>query len=307
LDYESARKINSSIIYVSTSMQGQSGPFAKYAGVGSQIGAVAGFGEISGWPGEMPSPPYGAYSDYYCQRFLSAALIVALDYRKRTGKGQWIEQSQLETSLYLNGTVHLDYAVNEHIFTRCGNRLSYAAPHGVYPAKGEDRWVAIAVFDDSQWQSLCKCINTPELAEDTSFKTLTDRKNNEDNLDNIISAWTGNQEPYKIERLLQDNNVPCSVVQKSSDLYSDPQLAHRKYYVELEHPEIGATMYPQQADYILSKTPRELNMPSPCLGEHNEYVFKDLLGLSDDEFADCIISGAITFDLPEGSEFTANM
>ncbi len=307
LDYESVNKVKPNIIYVSTSMQGQTGPFAQYAGVGSMISAVAGMGEISGWHDRIPSPPYGAYSDFFCQRFLSTALIAALDNRQRTGKGQWIEQSQLESSVYFNSTLSLDYNVNGRVAGRDGNRLSYAAPHGVYPSQGEDRWVAISVFTDQQWQDLCEIMGITDLVKLDQFHTLLQRKSNEDELDYLVALWTSKQEATDIEVLLQNKGIPVSKVLKSSDLFEDPQLQHRKFYVRMHHSEIGTPAYQQQADYLLSKTPRETVMPSPCLGEHNEYVYKELLGLSDDDISDRIADGSITIDLPQGFQLTTNM
>lgn len=274
-------------------MQGQTGPFAEYGGLGPMISAVAGFGEISGWTDRMPSPPYGAYSDYFCQRFSSAALIAALDYRQRTGKGMRIEQSQLETSVHMIAPLVMDYAINGRIAGRDGNRLSYAAPHGVYPCTGEDCWIAIAVFDDKQWQSFCKAIGDPSWVRDSKFKTLTGRKKNEDELDNLIAQWTSQHDAKQVEVSLQASGVPANAVEKTSDLFRDLQLEHRKFWVRLEHPEMGTPAFQQQANYILSKTPRKISMPSPCLGEHNEYVYKELLGMTDDEIADLIADGSI--------------
>lgn len=294
LDYESVRKVKPDVIYLSTSMQGQSGPFARYAGVGSQISAVAGFGEISGWPERMPSPPYGAYSDYFCQRFNATALIAALEYRRRTGRGQWIEQSQLETSVYFIAPLVMDYMVNGRIAGRHGNQLPHAAPHDVYPCKGDDRWVAIAVFNDKEWQSFCQAIDNPGWAMGQKFNTFIGRKKNEDELDSLIAEWTSNHTAEQVETIMQAVGVCASVVEKSSDLFEDPQLKHRRFYVRLSHPEMGNPAYQQQADFILSKTPREITMPSPCLGQHNEYVYKEILGMTDDEIADHIADGSIT-------------
>lgn len=294
LDYNNVSKIKPDIIYLSSSMQGQSGPSAKYAGVGSMISAIAGFGEISGWPGIMPSPPYGAYSDYFCQRFNSTTLIAALDYRRRTGKGMWIEQSQLETSVYFVAPTVMDYIVNGRITSRNGNRLPHASPHGVYPCKGDDRWVAISVFNDKQWRSFCNTIGDVELIINPKFATLIKRKMNEDELDEMVAGWTSGHTADEIENSMQSAGVPANVVEKSSDLFEDPQLRHRQFYVRLDHPEMGRPAYQQQADYILSKAPREITMPSPCIGEHNAYVYKELLRMTDEEIADCIAEGVIT-------------
>jgi benzylsuccinate CoA-transferase BbsF subunit len=295
LDYESVSKIKTDIIYLSTSMQGQSGPSAQYAGIGSQLVVLAGFAEICGWPDRLPSLPYGAYTDFFCQRFNAIALIAALDYRRRTGKGQWIEQSQLESSISMIAPIVMDYIINERIARPNGNRLPYAAPHGVYPCRGDDRWVSIAVFNDIQWESFCEAIDNPSWARRPEFRTFIGRKKNEDELDKLVSQWTLNHSAEEVEACMQAAGIPASVVEKSSDLFEDSQLKYRQYYVRLSHPEMGNRAYQQQADFILSKTPREITTPSPCLGEHNEYVYKELLGMTDDEIADHIADGSITF------------
>lgn len=307
LDYENVSKIRPDIIYLSTSMQGQTGPFSQYAGVGSMIAAVAGFGEISGWPDRMPSPPYGAYSDFFCQRFNSVALIAALDYRDRTGKGQWIEQSQLETSIQMIAPLIMDYAINAKIAGRSGNRLSYAAPHGVYPCRGMDRWIAISVFDDSEWQRFCDVIGNPDWTADLKFATLVERKRNEDELDDLLAKWTLQYTAEEIEASMQSKRVRASIVQKNSDVYEDEQLRYRCFFKRLKHPEMGEPAYPQQANYIASRVPRDLTLPSPCMGEHNLYVYKELLGMTEDEIADHIADGSITTSLPPGYEIRTHL
>ncbi|MFC1909796.1 CaiB/BaiF CoA transferase family protein [Chloroflexota bacterium] len=305
LDYATVSKIKPKLIYFSTSMQGQTGPSKNYAGVGSLIAALSGFGEISGWPDRMPSPPYGAYSDYFCQRFAATMLIAALERRRRTGKGMWIEQSQLETSVYFNAPLVMDYAANGRVATRNGNRLPNAAPHGVYPCAGDDRWVAIAVLSEEQWTAFCGV--TGMNAYQVEFKTLSDRKQNEDKLDELVCRWTAGRDAFEIERLMQTAGVPCNAVEKNADLLEDEQLKQRNFYVRLNHPQIGEAAFQQQADFILSKTPREVSRPSPCMGEHNEYVYKELLGMTDDELAECIASGCITTELPPAARFSANL
>lgn len=307
LDYEAVRKVKPEIIYLSTSMQGQTGPSAKYAGVGSMISAVAGLGAISGWPDRMPSPSYGAYSDYFCQRFNAAALIAALDYRRRTGKGQWIEQSQLEGSVYFVSPVTMDYSVNGRIMGRDGNRAPCAAPHGVYPCQGDDCWVAIAIQDDQQWRLFCEITGNTEWVANTDFSTIAARKQNEDMLDKMVGQWTSGYKAEDVEVMLQNAGIPACVVEKSSDLFKDEQLQHRGFYTWLEHPEIGKAAFQQQADFILSKTPREISKPSPCLGQDNEYVFHELLGINWDDIADRLADGSITTGLPDGVTFSTNM
>lgn len=299
LGYENVKKVRPDIIYLSSCLQGRGGPHSSYRGFGSLLACLAGFGETTGFPDGKPMPPYGAYNDYICPRFNATALIAALEYRRRTGKGQFIEQSQFETSLHFLSPYVLDYIINEKTGERNGNRHPAAAPHGVYPCQGDDRWIAITVFTDEEWQTFCNIIGAPEWTKESRFATLLGRKSNEDELDELISKWTINYTADQVEDILQSAGVPAHTVEKMSDLMADTQLEHRNYFVRLKHPEMGSPAYEQQACFILSKTPRELNMPSPCLGQHNEYVYKELLGLSDDEIAEHIVDGSITTEVPE--------
>jgi benzylsuccinate CoA-transferase BbsF subunit len=294
LDYESVRKLRPDIIYLSSSVQGRGGPYAKYAAFGMQATFLSGFAELCGWPDRQFARPTGAYTDYISPRFNAAALIAALDYRRRTGRGQWIEQAQCETALHFLSPLIMDYVVNGRIAKREGNRLSYAAPHGVFPCQGDDRWVAIAVFTEAEWQALCNVMGNPVWTQKAEFSTLYQRKENEDELEKHISEWTAHYTAEQVEGMLQAVGVAANIVAKSSDMFNDTQLKHRNYFVRLEHPVMGRQAFESLACYILSKTPREIVRSSPCIGEHNEYVFKELLGMTDDEIADHIADGSIT-------------
>jgi len=304
LDYENVSKVRPDIIYLSSSMQGHDGPHAKYAGVGSNACALAGFSEISGWPDRMPAAPHGAYTDYICPRFGATALIAALDYRRRTGRGQWLEQSQFETSLHFFSPPIMDYIVNNRIAERQGNRLAQAVPHGVFPCKGDDRWVAIAVFTDEDWQAFCRTVGKLGWRDRAEFLTFSSRPENEGEREKLVSEWTINYTAEQVENMLQNNGVAAAVVAKTSDVYKDEQLKHRNYFIRLNHAVMGEQAYEPQACFILSKTPREITMPSPCLGEHNAYVFRDLLGMTDEEIAKHIIDGSITSELPGGFQIS---
>jgi len=297
LGYEDVRKVKPEIIYLSSSMQGRGGPHSSYAGYGQNACNFSGFTEISGWPDRMPCAPYGAYTDYVCARLSAFALLAALINRKRTGKGQYIEQSQFESSLHYLLPAVMDYQVNGNIMHRDGNRTPIAAPHGVYKCKDEDRWVAISVMDESEWKRFCGAIGNPSLASNPEFATLEARKKNEDALDNLVNNWTAEYTPQEVEDILQKVRVPAHIVSRPSDIYIDRQLEARNYFTPLDHAVMGKQKFEPQACFIMSKTPRELVRPSPCLGEHNEYVFKELLGMSDDEIAEHIIDGSITTEM----------
>ena len=294
LGYEDAKKINPNVIYFSSSMQGRGGPHSSYAGYGQNAVNFCGFSEVSGWPDRLPSPPYGAYTDYVSCRFAAFAIMAALDYRRRTGKGQYIEQSQFESSVEFFAPPIMDYQINGNVLKRNGNRLPSAAPHGVFQCQGDDNWIAISVMDEDQWKIFCQVIGKPELANHKDYTSLDLRKKNEDALDKLVNTWTLARTATDIEGILQKTGIPSNVVEKPSDIYKDPQLATRNYFTSLEHPTMGKQKYEAQGSFILSKTPRDINRPSPCVGEHNEFVFKELLKMSDDEIAEYLIDGSIT-------------
>jgi benzylsuccinate CoA-transferase BbsF subunit len=298
LDYETVSKIKPDIIYLSSSMQGNEGPHASYAGYGYNACALCGFTELSGWPERVPASPF-AYTDFVCPPFNAMALIAALEYRRRTGKGQWIEQSQFETAVQFMAPLVMDYQVNKRVAGRQGNRLFNAAPHGVFPCKGDDRWVAITIFTDEDWRAFGKAIGNPPWTREEKFSTLPGRKDNEDELERLVAEWTSNYTAEQVEKTLQSAGIAANMVEKCSDLFEDPQLKYRNFFAKVDHPVMGKPTYEQQARYIMSKTPREIVLPSPCLGEHNEYVFKELLKMDDDEIAEYLIDGSITTELPE--------
>jgi benzylsuccinate CoA-transferase BbsF subunit len=304
LDYESCKKIKPDIIYYSTTQAGQDGPWSKFGGYGQQGAAVAGFYDIIGWPDRPPAPTPTAITDFIAPWFLVTTLIAALDYRRRTGKGMYLEQSQWEAGLHFLGPWLMDYTVNSRILRRMGNRDPYAAPHGVFPCLGDDRWVAIAVRTDEEWQAFCQVLGKPEWIHKGRFSTLLGRKENEDELEGFIDQWTRDHTAEKVMWLMQNAGVPAGVVGGGGDgdMFEDPQLKHRQAFRRLEHPVIGHHVY-NAPSYILSKTPNDIHKAGPCLGEDNEYIYKDLLGYTDDDIADFLVEGVITteFDVPSGS------
>ena len=188
----------------------------------------------------------------------------------------------------------MDYQVNGNIMTRMGNRTPLFSPHGVFQCKGDDRWVAITALNEGEWQSFCKAIGNPALAGQKEFATLADRKKNEDKLEAIVTAWTRQHTPEEVESILQKAGMAVHMVSRPSDVYQDKQLDARQYFTPLDHEVMGKQKFEPQSCFIMSKTPRQITMPSPLLGQHNEYVFKELVGMSDDEIAEHIIDGSIT-------------
>ena len=300
LDYEEAKKVKPNIIYCSTCQMGQQGPLATFGGYGAFGVAYAGFSYITGWPDREPNYLFNNHGDFVATWYLSIALIGALVYRHQTGKGMFLDQAQVEGGATFLGPLALDCVVNGRIAQRVGNYDPYAAPHAAYPCLGDDRWVNITVSTEAEWQAFCRVMGEPGWAKDPRFATARGRKEHEEELDRLIGEWTKDYHEFEVMARLQASGVPAGVVETSEDLFNDPQLKHRQHFRFLQHKAIGRMACHAPA-YILSKTPNYIWKAPNCLGEDNEYVYKQLLGYSDDEVADLLIDGVITTetDVPD--------
>lgn len=255
--------------------------------------ALSGFNHITGWPDRPPAGPAGPYTDFVARHFSTLAILAALDYHRRTGKGQYIDMSQYESSIHFMAPLLLEYVTNQRVAHRMGNRCTHAAPHGAYRCRGNDRWCVIAVFTDEEWDCFCTVIGNPPWTADPKFNTLLARKENECELDSLVEQWTINHSPEEVMNLMQAAGVAAGVVQTGEDILEhDPQLKHRHFFWELDHPEVGRYRAPRAA-FILSKAPCEVRR-APLLGEHNEYVLKEVLGMSDEEISELVIEGIIS-------------
>lgn len=287
LDYENIKKVNPDVIMFSTCMQGQTGPRSSYPGFGTLMAPICGFYHLTGYPDTGPTPPYGAYTDFICQRFAISFILAALDHHARTGEGQYIDASQLEISLNFLAPVLLDAEVNGRIMGRMGNKSPYAAPHDNYPCKEDDTWCAIAVETEEQWEALKRKMGNPSWAEDPKFSTLMGRKAHEEELDAHLREWTRQFDAYHLMYYLQPE-VPAGVVQSVHQLiFEDAQISHLEYFTWLEHPEMGSSPY-TGIEFALSDTPVGLRWAAPKVGEHSEFVLREILGKTDDEIADLL-------------------
>lgn len=293
LGYEELKKIKPEIIMVSSCLLGQTGPFAKFAGYGNLAAAISGFGNLCGWPDRPPAGPYGSYTDVVAPRFTITAILAALDYRRRTGRGQYIDISQAEASMQFLSPAILDYTTNGRVQGPIGDRDRLMAPHGVYPCVGEDSWVAIACAGDQHWSSLCALMGRSDLVQDPRFATLDARLSHQDDLDSIVSEWTRNFDGSDLETKLQERTVPAAKVASSMDMAGDPQLAHRGYIAQLEHPIFGKVPV-ERWPFKLSRTPGGPVRSSPTLGRDNSYVLETILGYSKDRVRQLIDAGALS-------------
>jgi benzylsuccinate CoA-transferase BbsF subunit len=291
LGYDELVKIKPDIIQLSMPVFGDSGPRKRFAGYGTGIQAAIGLSSISGFPGRPPGvnialPDMGPNPTH-----ATVALLAALHYRKRTGKGQYIEEAQFESSVCWMGPAVLDYTVNKRVQTAMGNSSPYASPHGVYRCKGEDRWCAITVLDERQWRAFCDVIGHPPWTTDSRFSTLSRRKENEDEVNKLVETWTSERTPEEVMQAMQAERVPAGVVGTGKDVLFDAQVQSREYYIEMEHPDGKA--FCENIAIKFSETPgriRRLGPASP--GQDNEYVFKEILGMTEDEINLGYVEGA---------------
>lgn len=289
LTYERLCELSPNIIYGRMSGFGHTGPHAEHRSYGPVVQAVSGLSHISGLPGEEPSGWGLSYMDNEAAFFNAAALMMAIYSRNTTGRGSEIDVSAVEAGINLLGPLLLDVSVNGRT-TRGpafppGNRLEHpgAAPHGVYPCIGEDRWIAIAVFNAVEWRALRRAMGEPDWAGDPRFATQEDRFANQDALDALMADWTRDQDRFALMHRLQAAGVRAGAVQTAEDLNeTDPQIAHRGVFFEMDHPVIGEARF-EGTPIAFSSIPQENWRSAPLLGEDNAYVFREILGLSDDE------------------------
>ncbi len=292
LDYASLSKDRPDLVMLSTCLRGQTGPEAGYTGFGNQGASLAGLMYITGWPDRAPCGPWGAYTDFINPRFGVAALSAALIHRARTGEGQYIDHSQVEAAIHFMEPLLLDYTVNGRIAPAAGHDSLYAAPHGVYPAAGDERWIAIAVETADQWRAL-RSLAPLDAFADSALDALDARFGQHAAIDEVLRVWTADQDGFELAGQLRACGVPASVVLWPSDLYDDRQLKHREFFVELEHSVMGSTPYDGLVTRF-SETPGRLRKAAPALGEDTDHVLRDILALPDDEIAQLAAAAAIS-------------
>lgn len=299
LDYESLRKRKPSIILLSMTLQGQTGPYAQLRGYGLQVQGMSGLAALTGWPDGPPTGVTHAYPDYFMPFFAAFAVLAALDYADRTGEGQHVDLAQMEGAINLTGTAILDYSANGRTGLRQGNRLMagdtpVTSPHGVYPTRGDDRWLAIAAFDDDEWEALCGALGRDDWRADPRFATHAGRCRNDAALDAVIAGETRKHDGRELMERLQSAGVPAGVVHDQQGLFEDPQLRHRGHFVPMTHTKWG-TFEAEMFGVRLADTPVTVQRAAPCLSEHNEYVIRTILGYSEDDFNRLVAEGALEF------------
>ncbi len=292
LDYASLSAEMPDLLMVSSCLQGQSGPHRHYPGFGGQGAALSGFNFLTGWPDREPVGPFGTITDSLAPRFLAAALAAGLLYRRRTGRGLHLDVSQVEAAVYSLSPWILDYVRCGRIRARQGNRSERFVPHGVFPAVGLDRWVAIACWDDEAWKRLAEIMGL-EAPVIRRLATLEDRIAEVEEVETLVARWTAARPAEEVAELLQGRGVEAVPVADFADAYKDPQLRARGHYVSLEHPCLGPSSY-ERNGFRLSDEDAGYVRPSPLLGQHTEYVLGELLGLGASERQRLQTSGALS-------------
>jgi benzylsuccinate CoA-transferase BbsF subunit len=284
LAYEDVKRIKPDIIYLAMSMQGSSGPESRYLGYGASMAALTGLQHLTGLPGREPIGTGTNYPDHIPNPCHAAfAVLAALRHRRRTGEGQYLDIAQTEPTIALLGPAFLDYTVNGHDQGAVGNDEPQAAPHGVYPCRGDDRWIAICVMSDGHWRGLVECLGSPDWAAADAWRSAASRWRNRRVLDGRVAEETRRHDAHRLTETLQRRGVPAGAVQTAEDVVTrDPQLAHRGHWLALDHPEMGRTLYNAAPFRFLGASIPEPR-PAPLLGQHTEEVCRELLGLGAEE------------------------
>ncbi|MFM7736151.1 MAG: CaiB/BaiF CoA transferase family protein [Alphaproteobacteria bacterium] len=282
LDWDSLSARRPDLVMVSTCLMGQTGPHKDYPGFGGQGSAISGFNFLTGWPDREAVGQYGTITDSLAPRYSAAAVVAALLRRKRTGQGCHLDVAQTETAAYALSGWMLEWTADGTVVGRDGNRSRFACPHGAFPCRGEDRWCTIACHDDGDWRRLVAEMGSPGWASDRRFATLAGRKAAEDEIEARIAEWTRDFDRGELFRRLQAAGLDAGVVETCADLHEDPQLRHRGHFVPMHHAVIGEHPV-ERLGYELSETPARIERPGPRLGEHGDRVWREFLGLSDEE------------------------
>ncbi|MHB8382028.1 MAG: CaiB/BaiF CoA transferase family protein [Candidatus Binataceae bacterium] len=292
LDYQNLKLRKQSLIMVSTSILGQTGPYAAgTSGVGTMGAAMSGASFLLGWPDRAPFGTFGPWTDGVAPRFIVASILAALHRRSLTREGCYIDVAQAEAGIQFVSPAYYEYAANGVIPMRRGTAGSpLRSPHGIYPCFGSDRWVAIDASGSEPWKALRIVIGG--VLKESKFDTLIGRLRNREELDNTIADWTRTQEAEAVEHILQNAGAPAHVVSRGGDLARDPHLREINHFRKISDPVIGEAEI-EAPRFELHRTPHVETRRGPRVGEHTSEVLRGICKLSDDEIADLEKAGVL--------------
>ncbi len=291
LGYDSLRELKPELILVSSSGMGRSGPEQDFSAYNEEFLAYSGLALLTGYENGPPVMTGSVWADYQTGLNLTIAILTALYHRTKTGEGQFIDIAMIESVMSQMIEPIMDYVMNGRVRGPMGNLEDALSPHGCYPCSGHDEWVAIAVTNDNEWLALCSAAGKPEWAVDKRFASLFERWRNRSELDQLISEWTKQYTNQELTEILQRAGVPSGPKLSNEEVVEDPHLNSRGFFVTPDHPETGKLAVPG-IPWKLSTTPAKIE-PAPLLGQDNEYVFCELLGMSIENFAELVGEGII--------------
>ncbi|MGN0837751.1 MAG: CaiB/BaiF CoA transferase family protein [Pyramidobacter sp.] len=286
LGYADLKKVKPDIIMIESTGFGATGPFKGFAGYAPIFASMGGLCNLTGYADGAPNPMSGV-QDLRVGTQSAFAVLAALIYRQKTGKGMYIDCSSSECITTLLGTEMMDYTMNRRVAKRMGNADPYMAPHGVYRAKGDDKWVSIACGTEEEWKSFVGVMGNPEWASDPKFASMYDRKKNEAELNARISEWTINYTHEEVMNMCQAAGVAAMPSWCAEEILNNEHIKARNVVTSVEHPLLK-TQYVLNPAWKLSETPATIRKPGPCLGEDNMDVFTNLLGYTPEQVNEMI-------------------
>lgn len=295
LTYDELKKVNQKIIMVSMSAMGQTGPWKDYVAFGPALQALSGLTYLSSYDEKQPVGLGYAYGDHVIGLYGALAVLAALENRYRTDRGQYVDLSGYEALCTFMGPELMEASLNKRPARPRGNQSDYsdACPCGCYPCRGTDRWCVVSVSTQDEWQALCKALDRTDLLNNDCFQTISGRRLHQEQLDGLIGQWTAERNAEEAVTILQEAGVPAGVVQNAGDLAQDPHLAARKFFVHLKHPVLGRTLN-DRPPIRFTEDETGSWKAAPQLGEDNRYVFRELLGLTEEELLHYRENGVIS-------------
>ncbi len=284
LDYESLVKVKPDLVMISLPAVGQTGPMKDIMTFGPSLSAIAGIASLLGYPEGGEAAFEYCYTDAVAAVVGVFLILSCIRHRDRTQEGQFIDMGQSEASTCLIGEAIMEYTMNNRVMGFQGNRSRWMAPHNLYPCKGEDSWVSIAVRTDAEWNGFCSALGNPPWTKDEKFADGFSRLQNQQALDRLVSEWTKNHTPYEVTEILQKEGVAAiPSLDDEARCFTDPHHVSRECFVDVKTPDIEAPVPIYNVPWVLSETPGNIRRCAPMLGEHNRYVYGDILGLSEEE------------------------
>lgn len=286
LTYDVLSEVNPRLIMIQAPGYGVKGPYRNWVGYGSNVEAAVGHQWLRGYPETDQAIQTNAFAmDTTGGSSIVFAAMMALHQREKTGRGQYIDLAQAQTVICSLAGAFMDYTMNGRVETTMGNRHPYMAPHGCYRCRGADNWVVIAVGSEEEWQGLCRAMGDPPWTQDEKFADALSRWHHQDELDRHIEEWTSQHDDHAVMHILQREGVAAGPVLNERAAHNDPHLKDRGFFLEITQKWCGTHLY-AGFPWKYLRTPQKVYLPPPGLGEHNEYVYKQVLGMSDEEYAE---------------------